>query len=150
MVVVMLTKFLWVVYLIKLHHILSGFWIWPTFQGHIGQSSKKLRSCRILLLFDLECCNLVWILCTWAPSTYTPNFGPIGFQIWQPGHNLFQVTFCNNQGYWPETLYMCTPRSWDLPDRNLIYSDSWLGHQGAKTENKITPELIAGWSLFLS
>jgi hypothetical protein len=26
------------VYLIRLHHILPGFWIWPTFQGHRGQS----------------------------------------------------------------------------------------------------------------
>jgi hypothetical protein len=34
-----------------------------------------------LLLFDLECSNLVWI-CIWIPSAFTPNFGPIGFQIW--------------------------------------------------------------------
>jgi hypothetical protein len=41
---------------------------------------QKLRSWRILLRFDLECSNLVWI-CIWAPSTFSPNFGPIGFQI---------------------------------------------------------------------
>jgi hypothetical protein len=36
------------------------------------------------LLFDLEYSNLVWV-CIWAPSTYTPNFGPSGFQIWPWG-----------------------------------------------------------------
>jgi hypothetical protein len=42
---------------------------------------KDYKSWCILLLFYLECSNLVWI-CTWVPSTFTPNFGPIGFQIW--------------------------------------------------------------------
>jgi hypothetical protein len=42
---------------------------------------KNYESWCILLLFDLECSNLVWI-CIWAPSTFTPNFGPIRFQIW--------------------------------------------------------------------
>jgi hypothetical protein len=50
-----------------------------------GQSLKKLRSWRILLRFDLECSNVVWI-CIWAPSTFSQNFGPIGFQIWPCGH----------------------------------------------------------------
>jgi hypothetical protein len=40
-VVAKLTIFLWD--LIRLHHILPGFWILPTFQGHIGQSSKLHR-----------------------------------------------------------------------------------------------------------
>jgi hypothetical protein len=44
-------------------------------------------------------------------------------------------TFCNCCGYWPETLYICTPRSYDLPDQVSFRFDSWLGHQGAKTEN---------------
>jgi hypothetical protein len=38
MVVVKFTQFLWEVYLIRLHHLLPGFWIWPTFLGHRGQS----------------------------------------------------------------------------------------------------------------
>jgi hypothetical protein len=33
-----LTKFWWEVYLIRPHLILPGFWIWPAFQGHRGQS----------------------------------------------------------------------------------------------------------------
>jgi hypothetical protein len=37
-VVVILAKFLWEVYLIRLHHILHGFWNLPTFQGHRRQS----------------------------------------------------------------------------------------------------------------
>jgi hypothetical protein len=65
LVVVKLTKFLWEVYLIRLHHILPGFWIWPTFQGHRGQCSKKITKLCISLLFDLECSNLVWI--PWHP-----------------------------------------------------------------------------------
>jgi hypothetical protein len=58
---------------------------------------SKLRSWRILLPFDLVCANLVGI-CTWAPSKATPNFGPIGFQIWPPGGHLgtylFVVMIC--------------------------------------------------------
>jgi hypothetical protein len=45
------------VHLIRIHRILPGFFIWPTFQGH-GQVCKKLQSWHILLLFDL-CSNLV-------------------------------------------------------------------------------------------
>jgi hypothetical protein len=30
---------------------------------------------------------------------------------------------------------LCTPRSNDLTDQIAVWSDSWLGHQGAKTEN---------------
>jgi hypothetical protein len=50
-------------------------------------------------------------------------------------------TFCNCWGSSPETLcictetlYICTHRSNYLIDRISVRSDSWLGHQGAKTE----------------
>jgi hypothetical protein len=43
MVVGKLTKCLWAVYLIRLHHILPGFWIWPTFQGHRGHQVAILK-----------------------------------------------------------------------------------------------------------
>jgi hypothetical protein len=57
-------------------------------------------------------------------------------------------------GYWPETLYICTPR-WNGCTKNQIsvWSDSWLGHQGAKTENtKCYNSWTNGWiiSKFLS
>jgi hypothetical protein len=42
-----------------------------------------------------------------------------------------------------------TPRSHDLPDQVSVRSDSWLGHQRAKTENTksaITPEQMIGSS----
>jgi hypothetical protein len=42
---------------------------------------------------------------------------------------------------------LCTPRSDNLTDQIAVRSDSWLGHQGAKTENTTpatTPELMAG------
>jgi hypothetical protein len=45
---------------------------------------KNYESWHILLLFDLECSNLVWI-CIWAPSTFTQTFGPIELQIWPWG-----------------------------------------------------------------
>jgi hypothetical protein len=44
---------------------------------------------------------------------------------------------------------LCTLRSDDLTDQISVRSDSWLGHQGAKTENTksaTTPELMAGSS----
>jgi hypothetical protein len=44
---------------------------------------------------------------------------------------------------------LCTPRSDDLTDQISVRSDSWLGHQGAKTESTkhaTTPELMAGSS----
>jgi hypothetical protein len=43
---------------------------------------------------------------------------------------------------------LCIPRSDDLTDQIIsVQSDSWLGHQGAKTENTksaTTPELMTG------
>jgi hypothetical protein len=38
------TKFLSCIHLIRVHYILPGFFIWPTFQGHGGQTLKFLRS----------------------------------------------------------------------------------------------------------
>jgi hypothetical protein len=38
------TKFLSCLHLIRIQHILPGFFIWPTFQGHRGQTLKFLRS----------------------------------------------------------------------------------------------------------
>jgi hypothetical protein len=84
MVVVKLTKCLWEVYLIRLHHIYPGFGFDLLFKGTEVKVWKKLRSWRILLLFDLECSNFVWI-CIWGPSTFPPNFDPVGFQIWPWG-----------------------------------------------------------------
>jgi hypothetical protein len=43
--------------------------------------------------------------------------------------------FRNCWGYWPETLYICTPRWNDCTDQISVRSDSWLGHQEAETQN---------------
>jgi hypothetical protein len=55
---------------------------------YFWRSSSKRHSCwHISLLFDLEHSSLVWT-CISAPSTFLPNFGPIGLQIWPPGAML--------------------------------------------------------------
>jgi hypothetical protein len=63
------------------------FLIWPIFEGHRGQSSKRHQYWHVSLLFDLEHSKLVWT-CIWAPSTFLPNFGRIRLQIWPPGGHL--------------------------------------------------------------
>jgi hypothetical protein len=48
-----------------------------------------------------------------------------------------------------KTLYIWTPRWNDCTDKISVRSDSWLVHQGAKTENAksaVTPELMTGSS----
>jgi hypothetical protein len=40
-------------YLIRIHHIIPGFLICPTFEGHRGQSSKRHCCWYVLLIFDL-------------------------------------------------------------------------------------------------
>jgi hypothetical protein len=65
-----------IVYLVRIHDIIHGFLIWPTFEGHRGQSSKHITklacffcycsnfartSWFVLLLFDIECSSFVLI-----------------------------------------------------------------------------------------
>ena len=45
MVITRNTKFCWQVHLARLHYILYDFPIWPTFQGHRGQTWKKPTKC---------------------------------------------------------------------------------------------------------
>jgi hypothetical protein len=47
-------KFLSWVYLIRIHDIIPRFLIWPTFEGHRGQSSKRHSCWHVSLLFDIE------------------------------------------------------------------------------------------------
>jgi hypothetical protein len=52
-----------------LHDILPGFLIWPTFEGHIGQSSKGHSCWHVSLLFDLEHSNLyIYIFAEFRPD----------------------------------------------------------------------------------
>jgi hypothetical protein len=44
----------------------------------------------------------------------------------------WQGTFHNCWGYWPETLYIRTPRWNDCTNQISVRSVSWLGHPGAR------------------
>jgi hypothetical protein len=121
---------------------------------------KKLRSWRILLLFDLECSNLVWI-CIRALSTSTPHFGPIGFQIW-PGRLeailenrramslvviiCFRSHFVTISGI-DLKLCTCVPLGHGTYHTE-IWSAQIPGNQNWKYKSAVTPELMAGWSLY--
>ena len=48
-----IAKFLLQVHLMTIHEISLGFFIWPIFQGHRGQSWKKLQTWHVFSLFDL-------------------------------------------------------------------------------------------------
>jgi hypothetical protein len=87
-------------------------YIWPTFEGHRVQSSKWQQYWHISLLFDLEHSNLEWT-CILAPSTFLPNFGPIGRQIWPPGGHLGKPT----KSY---SLYIHVSR---LLESNALYQE---------------------------
>jgi hypothetical protein len=67
-----------------------------------------------------------------------------------PSSSVSRARFVTaGQVYLPETLYICTQRGNGSRDQISVRSDSWLGHQGAKTENAksaITPKLMAGSS----
>jgi hypothetical protein len=58
-----------------------------------SQWSKQItKLAGFVTIFDLECSNLVWTCFCWAPSTFSPNFGPIELQIWPPGCHLGKST----------------------------------------------------------
>jgi hypothetical protein len=63
--------------------------------------------------------------------------------------NYKDATYCNCWGYWPETVYICTPYViWPLPHQHSVRYDSWLDHYGPETENTkcaIIPKLMLGW-----
>jgi hypothetical protein len=90
------------VHLLRIHAIIPGFLIWPTFEG---QRSKWHRW-HVSLLFDLEHSNFVRT-CILAPSMFLQNCGLIGLQIWLPGAHLGKPT----ESYWPETLYVLLGKS---------------------------------------
>jgi hypothetical protein len=75
-----ISKFLSWVYLARIHDIVTGFLILPTFEGHRGQSSKRHQYWHVSLLFYLE-----QSLCEHVSRHFLPNFGPIRLQIWLPG-----------------------------------------------------------------
>jgi hypothetical protein len=62
-----ISKFLSWVHLIRIHDMIPGFLIWPTFWRvtltHRGQSSRRHRYGHVSLLFGLEHSNLVWTTC---------------------------------------------------------------------------------------
>jgi hypothetical protein len=57
---------------------------------HRSQSLKKLRSWRILLLFDLECSNLVWICILYIYTKFWPD--RISNMAMRPGGHLGKST----------------------------------------------------------
>jgi hypothetical protein len=69
------------------------FLIWPTFQGHGGQGSMLplVGTSGYYWWPRIEYSNLVWTFIL-APSTFLPNFGPIGLQMWLPGSHLGKPT----------------------------------------------------------
>jgi hypothetical protein len=99
---------------------------------------KNYESWRILLLFDLECSNLVWI-CICTPSTYTQNFGLIGFQnAVRPGGHLGKST----KSYYSWTngwiiskflSYVHLIRIHDIIPRFLIWP-TFQGHRGQSSK----------------
>jgi hypothetical protein len=99
---------------------------------------------------------------TGKPSLYSRRWGcQLGICIYHlytvfvgPSVHL-QGMFHNYLGNWPETLYICTPRSAYITYQILVRPDSWLGHQGAKPQNTksdIIYSFTNGWiiSKFLS
>jgi hypothetical protein len=68
-----------------------GFSFYLLFKLTEVKVQNKLGSGHALLLFVLECFNIVWTY-IWAPSTFTPNFGLVGLQLWPPGGHLGKST----------------------------------------------------------
>jgi hypothetical protein len=104
---------------------------WLGHQGAKTENTKSATTPELMVGSSPNCYHLVRI------HDIIPRF-----LIWPTfqGHTEVKVclgplAFCNHWGYWPETLYICTPRSPDLTDQISVRSNSWLGHQGAKAEN---------------
>jgi hypothetical protein len=92
------------------------------------------------LLFVLECCNILWVF-NWVPSTSTPNFGPIGFQIWPPGtmslalplqcidvilwvYVFSPLVLLTNLSlpFWRSNFFQCTQLPSTLPHNKIDYT----------------------------
>jgi len=83
-------KFLWEVLLARGHHISSGFLIWPSFQGHRGQSSPSAPpfvNDGTLMLLTSNFMNMY----PWVTPTYRPNYSFIWFTVWPPGGFFVQT-----------------------------------------------------------
>ena len=80
---VRVTKLWLYVYLVGLHYMSFGFLIWPTFQGHRGQSSKFHRQvAHFITIWPRE----LWLGVMMYLGTHcVPKFGLIGLRIWPPG-----------------------------------------------------------------